>query len=220
MPPINGRQYFEIFRIFPKREMLLKGMLGADLIGFHTYDYERHFLSSVRRILHLNVNYNLIQHAGREIVVNTFPMGIDYEKFENTTRNHSESKKETFSTLRIELDKHKQLNQGKIILSIDRLDYTKGVINRIKSFELFLEQYPEYQEKVRLLMVLVPSRDNVSHYKKLKRETDEIIGRVNGKFATVNWTPIWYYYRSFDFDDLIDQIPIEWEQRLTNFLNN
>ncbi|MDA8871091.1 bifunctional alpha,alpha-trehalose-phosphate synthase (UDP-forming)/trehalose-phosphatase [Flavobacteriaceae bacterium] len=195
---------FEIFRIFPKREMLLKGMLGADLIGFHTYDYERHFLSSVRRILHLNVNYNLIQHAGREIVVNTFPMGIDYEKFENTTRNHSESKKETFSTLRIELDKHKQLNQGKIILSIDRLDYTKGVINRIKSFELFLEQYPEYQEKVRLLMVLVPSRDNVSHYKKLKRETDEIIGRVNGKFATVNWTPIWYYYRSFDFDDLID----------------
>ena len=131
-------------------------------------------------------------------------MGIDYEKFENTTRIHSESKKETFSTLRIELDKHKQLNQGKIILSIDRLDYTKGVINRIKSFELFLEQYPEYQEKVRLLMVLVPSRDNVSHYKKLKRETDEIIGRVNGKFATVNWTPIWYYYRSFDFDDLID----------------
>tara|TARA_B110000444_G_scaffold25021_1_gene20723 strand:- start:342 stop:2537 length:2196 start_codon:yes stop_codon:yes gene_type:complete len=195
---------FEIFRIFPKREELLKGMLGADLIGFHTYDYERHFLSSIKRILHLNVNFNVIQQADREIVVNTFPMGIDFEKFENIALIHSKSKKETFSPLRIKLEKHKELNQGKIILSIDRLDYTKGVINRIKSFELFLEQYPEYQEKVRLLMVLVPSRANVSHYKKLKRETDEIIGRVNGNFATVNWTPIWYYYRSFDFDDLIE----------------
>jgi trehalose 6-phosphate synthase/phosphatase len=195
---------FEIFRIFPKREELLKGMLGSDLIGFHTYDYERHFLSSVRRILHLNVNFNLIQQTDREIEVNTFPMGIDYEKFENTAQAHTKSKKETYSPLRIELEKHKELNHGKIILSIDRLDYTKGVINRVKSFELFLKQYPEYKEKVRLLMVLVPSRSNVSHYKKLKRETDEIIGRVNGNFATVNWTPIWYYYRSFDFDDLID----------------
>ena len=195
---------FEIFRIFPKRDELLNGMLGADLIGFHTYDYQRHFISSVKRHLHLQVNYNIVKQAEREIIVDTFPMGIDFEKFENTAIKHRTVKSEDFSPFRTELERHKATNEGKIILSIDRLDYSKGVINRIKSFEHFLEHYPEYQEKVRLVMVSVPSRTNVSHYKKLKRDTDEIIGRVNGKFATVNWTPIWYYYRSFDFDDLID----------------
>ena len=195
---------FEIFRIFPKRDELLNGMLGADLIGFHTYDYQRHFISSVKRHLHLQVNYNIVKQAEREITVDTFPMGIDFEKFENTAMKHQAVKQEDFSTFRTELERHKASSDGKIILSIDRLDYSKGVINRIKSFEYFLEQYPQYQEKVRLVMVSVPSRANVSHYKKLKRDTDEIIGRVNGKFATVNWTPIWYYYRSFDFDDLID----------------
>ena len=79
---------FEIFRIFAKREELLKGMLGADLIGFHTYDYERHFLSSVKRILNLEVNFNIILHQGREIVVNTFPMGIDFKKFEEAARKN------------------------------------------------------------------------------------------------------------------------------------
>lgn len=195
---------FEIFRIFPKRDELLNGMLGADLIGFHTYDYQRHFISSVKRHLHLQVNYNIVKQAEREIIIDTFPMGIDFEKFENTAIKHQAKKEEDFSSFRKELEHHKATNEGKIILSIDRLDYSKGIVNRIKSFEHFLEHYPEYQEKVRLVMVCVPSRTNVSHYKKLKRDTDEIIGRVNGKFATVNWTPIWYYYRSFDFDDLID----------------
>ena len=195
---------FEIFRIFPKRDEILNGMLGADLIGFHTYDYQRHFISSVKRHLHLQVNYNVVKQAEREIIVDTFPMGIDFDKFESTAIKHKAVAEENFSAFRTELERHKALNEGKIILSIDRLDYSKGVINRIKSFEYFLETYPEYQEKVRLVMVSVPSRTNVSHYKKLKRDTDEIIGRVNGKFATVNWTPIWYYYRSFDFEDLID----------------
>ena len=74
----------------------------------------------------------------------------------------------------------------------------------MRAFELFLEKNPEYLEKVRLVMLSVPSRSNVPEYKKLKKETDEFVGRINGKFATVNWTPIWYYYRQMDFDDLID----------------
>ena len=196
---------FEIFRIFPWREELLEGMLGADLIGFHTYDYERHFLSSVKRILRKEVSFNRVNLGTREVVVNTFPMGIDYEKFRDAAQNHLNMATDEKSDLKKQLELHKKESQkGTLILSIDRLDYTKGVVNRIKAFELFLTKYPEYLEKVRLVMLTVPSRSSVSDYKRLKKETDEIVGRVNGKFATINWTPIWYYYRAMAFDDLID----------------
>lgn len=196
---------FEIFRIFPWRNDLLEGMLGADLIGFHTFDYQRHFLSSVKRILRYDVDFNRVNLGSREVVVNTFPMGIDYNKFSNAAKFHKQQKKSQQSELKIQLNLHKKsTDKSKLILSIDRLDYTKGVINRMKAFELFLEKYPQYLEKVRLVMLSVPSRSNVPEYKKLKKETDEFVGRINGKFATVNWTPIWYYYRHMDFDDLID----------------
>ena len=179
--------------------------MGADLVGFHTYNYERHFLSSIKRILRKEVNFNRISHDSREIAVNTFPMGIDYEKFHNAAKTHERLKKSQESNLKKQLDLHKKSSQkGKLILSIDRLDYTKGIINRVKAFEIFLEKYPQYLGKVRLVMLTVPSRSDVSDYKNLKKETDELVGRINGKFATVNWTPIWYYYRAMNFDDLID----------------
>ena len=196
---------FEIFRIFPWREPLLEGVLGADLIGFHTYDYERHFLSSAKRILRKNVQFNRVTVGSREVVVDTFPMGIDYTKFNDAAQTHLAQKQTEKSELKIQLDVHlKSTDDSKLILSIDRLDYTKGVINRIKAFDLFLDKYPEYLEKVRLVMLTVPSRSDVPEYKRLKKETDEVVGRINGKYATVNWTPIWYYYRAMDFDDLID----------------
>ena len=196
---------YEIFRIFPWREELLNGVLGSDLIGFHTYDYERHFMSSVKRLLRLNLNFNQIVHNDRNITVDTFPMGIDYDKFWNAAQNHHELKNNQISDLQKQLNLHiDSLPSNKLILSIDRLDYTKGIVNRIQAFEIFLENYPQYKEKVRLVMLAVPSRSDVPQYKKLKRQTDEIVGRVNGKFSTVNWTPIWYFYRSMSFDNLID----------------
>ena len=196
---------FEIFRIFPWREKLLEGILGSDLIGFHTYDYVRHFLSSVKRILRYDVIFNKIKVGSREVLVDTFPMGIDYAKYNDAAREKYKQKKSEMSELSIQLKDHKKTsNDSKLILSIDRLDYTKGVINRIKAFEIFLTNNPEYRNKVRLIMLTVPSRSDVSDYVKLKKQTDEIVGRVNGKFASVNWTPIWYYYRSMSFDELID----------------
>lgn len=193
---------YEIFRTFPWREEILTGMLGADLLGFHTYDYERHFLSSVKRIMRLDVQFNEISYHDRMIKVDSFPMGIDYDKFYNAAlEHHSESIEK--SDLRKRLEEHISEDK-KLILSIDRMDYTKGIPNRIKAFEYFLDNYPEYKEKVRLVMLAVPSRSNVPQYQKLKRETDELVGRINGKFATVSWTPIWYFYRSLPFNDLID----------------
>ena len=196
---------FEIFRIFPWREELLEGILGSDLIGFHTYDYVRHFLSSVKRILKYDVIFNKINVGSREVLVDTFPMGIDYAKYNDAARIKNNQKKSEMSNLRLQLKDHKKTSSdSKLILSIDRLDYTKGVINRIKAFEIFLTNNPEYRGKVRLIMLTVPSRSDVDDYIKLKKQTDEIVGRVNGKFASVNWTPIWYYYRSMSFDELID----------------
>ncbi|RKN81645.1 bifunctional alpha,alpha-trehalose-phosphate synthase (UDP-forming)/trehalose-phosphatase [Ulvibacterium marinum] len=196
---------FEIFRTLPWREEILEGLLGSDLIGFHTYDYERHFLSSVRRLLGLEVSFNDIYLDNRIIKVDSFPMGIDYKKFSNAAQEHSQKKPEKQSDLQQRLDKHKKSTpDGKFLLSIDRLDYSKGIAKRLNAFEYFLNKYPQYKEKVRLIILAVPSRSNVPQYQLLKKEVDELVGRINGELATVNWTPIWYFYRSLPFDSLID----------------
>lgn len=196
---------YEIFRTFPWREEILEGMLGADLLGFHTYDYERHFLSSVKRIMRLEVNFNEISMADRTIKVDSFPMGIDYDKFYNAALEHVNQDDDQKSELRKRLDDHIQSDTNtKLILSIDRMDYTKGIPNRIRAFEYFLNKYPQFKEQVRLIMLAVPSRSDVPQYQKLKRDTDELVGRINGQFATVSWTPIWYFYRSMPFENLID----------------
>ncbi|MBF6607871.1 MAG: bifunctional alpha,alpha-trehalose-phosphate synthase (UDP-forming)/trehalose-phosphatase [Flavobacterium sp.] len=196
---------YEIFRTFPWREELLMGMLGADLIGFHIYDYVRHFLSSVKRIFGLEVSFNTIIRNGDKIKVDSFPMGIDYNKFHTAAVEHQKRSHDEKSEIMRKLDENiLSDDENRLILSIDRMDYTKGIPNRIRAFEYFLDKYPEYHEKVRLVMLAVPSRSNVPQYQKLKRETDELVGRINGKFATISWTPIWYFYRAMPFDDLID----------------
>ncbi|HEU0137490.1 MAG TPA: bifunctional alpha,alpha-trehalose-phosphate synthase (UDP-forming)/trehalose-phosphatase [Flavobacterium sp.] len=196
---------YEIFRTFPWREELLLGMLGSDLIGFHTYDYVRHFLSSVKRIFGVEVNFNNIIYNDRKIKVDSFPMGIDYNKFRDAAQEHQRRRADERSEIVRKLNQNVLSNdENRLVLSIDRMDYTKGIPHRIRAFEYFLDKYPEFREKVRLVMLAVPSRSNVPQYQKLKSETDELVGRINGKFATISWTPIWYFYRAISFDDLID----------------
>ena len=196
---------YEIFRTLPWREQILEGLLGSDLIGFHTYDYERHFLSSVRRLLGLEVNFNEIHLEDRVAKVDSFPMGIDYKKFHEAALRHATLREGEESDLQRRLKLHKASTpNAKFFLSIDRLDYTKGIAKRIKAFEYFLQKYPEYREKVRLIILAVPSRSKVPQYQLLKKEIDELVGRINGEISTVSSTPIWYFYRSLPFDNLID----------------
>ena len=196
---------YEVFRTLPWREEILRGMLGSDLIGFHTYDYERHFLRSVNRICRYDINFNSVNLGNRIVKTDSFPMGIDYNKFRDAALEHRSQPRSENTDIQKKLDYHKYVTRNtKLILSIDRLDYTKGIANRIRAFGYFLEKYPEYQEKVRLIMLAVPSRTNVPQYQLLKKEVDELVGRINGQFATVNWTPIWYFYRSMPFENLID----------------
>jgi len=196
---------FEVFRILPWRKELIEGVLGADLIGFHTYDYERHFFSSVRRLLGYEVSFNQINMEDRVILVDAFPMGIDYERFRDMASVVSRKTLHEKSDLHKELEKYFMLGPDrKLILSIDRLDYTKGIPHRIRAFEYFLEHFPEFRNQVTLIMLVVPSRAEVEQYKMLKSEIDELVGRINGRFGRINYTPIWYFYRSLPFESLIE----------------
>ncbi|MFO8054271.1 MAG: bifunctional alpha,alpha-trehalose-phosphate synthase (UDP-forming)/trehalose-phosphatase, partial [Bacteroidales bacterium] len=196
---------YEVFRLLPWREEILQGMLGADLLGFHTYDYERHFMSSVRRQLGYENTYNRIRLESRVMKVDAFPMGIDFEKFHSAARqvhDKTESKPDSKLEKNIREFYHGKGNK-KLILSMDRLDYSKGIYNRLMAFEKYLEQHPEQHEKVSLFMLSVPSRTNVEHYQLLKSEIDETVGRINSRFGTTGWMPIWYLFRSMPFEQLI-----------------
>ncbi len=184
---------YEIFRQLVWREDILHGLLGADLIGFHTYGYVRHFISSVQRILGYSHNLNLIQTEDRFVQVDTFPMGINYDYFRSIAIKELPKSKNRLST-----------PAGlKTILSIDRLDYTKGIPERIMAIDRFLEAYPQYREKVQLHLIVAPSREAVDSYDELRREVNELVGHINGKYSTADWMPIWFYYRQFTQEQLI-----------------
>jgi len=186
---------FEIFRLLPWRKQILDGLLGADLTGFHTYEYVQHFLDSVHRLLGNEAVMGQITGADRVIKADAFPMGIDYRRYSNAAQG---------SKVRAEMSRfHKRLGNRTIILSIDRLDYTKGIPQRLEAFSIFLERHPEYREKLVLIQVLVPSRTKVEHYAALKKRVDELVGAINGKYGSLGWTPIWYLYRSLPFHSLI-----------------
>jgi trehalose 6-phosphate synthase/phosphatase len=196
---------YEVFRILPWREEILRGMLGADLLGFHTYDYARHFISSVKRLLGFDSDFNTVSLDERQVYVDVFPMGIDYKKFESKaveiqSRPIQERSKEHQDIDRFLLN----TPERKLIFSSDRLDYTKGIPERLKAFRRFLQEHPEFKEKVSLVLQIVPSRVDVEQYQNLKSIIDELISNINGEFGTLNWNPIIYFYRSLPFENLIE----------------
>jgi len=179
---------FDIYRILPWYRELLRGLLACDLVGFHCADYAKNFLDCVQRLLGERVDHNALQveHGHRTVQAGAFPLGIDYAAQEQLARAQRPAAQ----------------RGERLILGVDRLDYTKGIPERIRAFERLLEMHPEFREQVVLLQIAVPSRKQVTEYQALKREIDELVGRVNGRFGRSDWTPIRYLYRSIAPDRL------------------
>jgi len=189
---------FELYRMLPKewRTQLILGMMGADVIGFQTDGYAQHFIESVNRLLpDLHGEENVFNVDERPTLIKSSAISIDYKKFSEAAKR-SEIRK---SVTKI----RDRLKTNKLILSIDRLDYTKAVFNRLESYELFLEQYPEFIEKVTYLLLMVPSRESILKYNENKNTIEALISRINGKFGTIGWTPIVYHYQTVDFKKLV-----------------
>jgi trehalose 6-phosphate synthase/phosphatase len=178
----------DVFRIFPWREELLQGVLGADLVGFHTFSYANHFASAVLRVLGVECTVDRLVFGGRDVRVGVFPMGIDAKEFSELA--------ETTEVLGLTKTIREQHN-GSILLGVDRLDYTKGIPRRLLAIERLLEREPSLRGKMQLMQVAVPSRVKVEAYAEFRRMVDEMVGRINGSSSTVSAPVIHYLYRSF-----------------------
>ena len=186
---------YEIFRALPESTALLEGMLGADLLGFHIYDYARHFVSSCSHILGSSHEQGVIEYEGRRTQVDAFPIGIDYKKFRATLRT-DEWKKEIER-----LDE--RYGTQKLILSMDRLDYSKGIVKRLEAYERFLEDEPKFHGRVTMLMIAVPSRTEVETYQQLRDTVEQTVSRINGRFGSVAWAPISYQFQNLPFTEIV-----------------
>ncbi|XP_031488326.1 alpha,alpha-trehalose-phosphate synthase [UDP-forming] 1-like isoform X4 [Nymphaea colorata] len=184
----------EIHRTLPSRSELLRSVLAADLVGFHTYDYARHFVSACTRILGLEGTPQGVEDQGKLTRVAAFPIGIDPERFIRAlelppVQEHIRELKERFAG-------------RKVMLGVDRLDMIKGIPQKILAFEKFLEENPHWRDKVVLLQIAVPTRTDVPEYQRLTSQVHEIVGRINGRFGTLTAVPIHHLDRSLDFHAL------------------
>jgi len=189
----------EVFRIVPSARALLRGVLGADRIGFHTEGYAENFREAARDLVGARLDGTAVEWQGRRIETAAHPIGIDVESFE-AMADDPQTIREAHA-LRADLG---GMHHGdvQLVLGIDRLDYTKGLLLRLEAFERFLELYPELHDRVILYQVATPSRTGVPAYDRLKRDVDEAVGRINGRFSRGAWVPVIYRYRSFAPDEL------------------
>ncbi len=183
----------ELFRTLPERDRMLRGLMGADLIGFHTPAYLRHFAASLTQ-LGLTVDIDRVQLTDREVRLGVFPMGIDAEFFRTLADDPAVLAE--VKTLRGD-------ESVRLLVGVDRLDYTKGIPRRLLSYEKMLQTHPELRERVRLVQVAVPSRTGVGAYQDFRALVEGLVGRINGDFATPNWVPVHYIYRSLSEPELV-----------------
>ena len=177
----------EIFFALPTRRWLVEGVMGADVIGFHTRRWRGHFTAALRRLLHLEMDADAtVSWQGRRVALGIFPMSVDAAELSRRAGVQE------VSAARLEF----HAGISKLLVGIDRLDYSKGIPRRLLAFERLLRLHPDWRERVRLIQVAVPSRGNVNAYRKARSEVDALVGRINGDLSTPTWAPIRYLYRS------------------------
>jgi len=187
---------YEIFRLLPTewKKKLMQGVMGADLIGFHTHDYVQHFIQSAKMILQVDSQFNTVYYGNRMVKVDQFPIGVDYQKFRDACIDEM--------VVGICTEIEESFFDQKIIFSVDRLDYTKGISYRLSGFESFLDQHPQFREKIVFILNIVPSRDEIPSYNEMKKAIEVQISTINGKFSTLHWQPIIYRYNHLEFEEL------------------
>jgi trehalose 6-phosphate synthase/phosphatase len=185
----------DTFRCHPNREELLAGVLGADLIGFHTFGYLRHFRSTALRLLGVDSEMTTVHHDGHTSALGVYPIGIDAQRFEaemQTPAFHARC-----------ADTAAAYAGKRVVLSVERLDYTKGIVRRLDAIDLFLSRLtPAQRDGVRFVFVSVPTRAGVDRYRELRETVEHRIGRINGQYATLHDSPVHFLHRSVDFTDL------------------
>ncbi|HEV2211516.1 MAG TPA: bifunctional alpha,alpha-trehalose-phosphate synthase (UDP-forming)/trehalose-phosphatase [Verrucomicrobiae bacterium] len=188
---------FEVFRLLPRnwRAELIEGVLGASLIGFHTHDYARDFLTSVLRTAGYEHQLGSLSLRERMVKVDTFPMGIDFERFAMAAA--APQIEQRAAELR------RRCVGQKIIFSVDRLDYTKGLLNRLRGYDLFLKRNPQWHGKVVFVISVAPSRTAIGAYQRMKQELEEMVGHIVGSYGNVDWTPLIYQCRNLEFEELV-----------------
>ena len=187
---------YEIFRLIPTKwkRAILQGVLGADLVGFHTHDYAQHFIQSCKMILKVENQFTNILYKERIIKTDLFPIGIDYQKFREAITDEG--------VIGVATSLEEKFFNQKIIFSVDRLDYTKGLEYRLDGYEEFLNQYPEWKDKVVFILNIIPSRDVIPAYMKRKSRIEEKVSTINGKFSSLHWQPVIYRYNHLAFEEL------------------
>lgn len=188
---------WEVFGSLPQRNKILQGLLSSDLIGFHIGPYVNNFMNSASRLDNVKVNRKKkrIETTENTTWVGAFPLGIQYEEY--ASEAHSKHIAEKSKQLR------KKHDAEYLILGIDRLDYTKGILYRLEAFSAFLEKYPEFRGNVVLIQIATPSRFEIAEYASIKEEIDETVGRINGEFSTEKWVPVVYFFRRIPQDLLL-----------------
>jgi trehalose 6-phosphate synthase/phosphatase len=185
----------EVFRILPEREDVLRGLLGADSIAFQTHGHLHNFRRSLLQVLGLESTMDEVQFDGRRVHLAALPIGIQSEEWEALISSDRK-------VARRKAELNERHRGRKLIISVDRLDYTKGIPERLRTFRRLLQSSPSWRGKVTLVQIAVPSRERVPTYAELRRKVSELVGEVNGDFGTPEWQPVVYLRRSVNKEEL------------------